>query len=202
MAQFDPDLYRAISGMNYFQLPYALDLIFGKATRMLKLGATGLSINFGVKNPMRDYGVWLMQSKTSPKPRNLVGPPEMLATYIYSKAKEMTGATGDPIVKAWEEMGGKLTTSLGLDIRNINKRVDEIMANTTKARALQVFKHPVDFAREVVGVTEVGPRLAEFKATLKEAGYTGKDLLAGKVPRDVLVDAKNDAAIGKILEGR
>ena len=61
MVRFNPELYRAINGMNSFQLPYFLDLTFGKGVRLVKLGATGLSLAFGLRNPVRDYGTYLFQ---------------------------------------------------------------------------------------------------------------------------------------------
>lgn len=62
--EFDKDLFAAISGMNFFQLPYFLEITFGGATRLVKLGATGLSLAFSGRNvinsttPSHPSGQW------------------------------------------------------------------------------------------------------------------------------------------------
>jgi hypothetical protein len=195
MYEFDPNLYKAISGMNYFQLPWYLDLLFGKITRLVKTGATGLSIGFGARNPIRDYGTYLFQSKAPVGAKFAVGPMEMVGSYIYSHVQKVLGKTGDPVVRLWEEMAGPLTKSLGLDRKQIRTKVSDLMATDTQRRALNIMRHPFDALREVIGVTEVGPRLAEFKSVLEKHGYTREKLHMGATPpRDVLVEGKNASA--------
>lgn len=194
MFEFDPDLYKSLSGMNYFQLPFFFDMLLGKATRMVRLGATGLSASFGVRNPIRDYFAFLFQKKEAKGLRGLVAPGEMLAVYVYSQAKELAGKAGDPFVVLWKQMGGELAQVLGLDRAMLRKKVRDVVGDSTSHRLMNIVTSPVEAARTVIGVTEVGPRLAEFKAVLTAAGFTREKLLSGEQPpRRVLIAAINAA---------
>ena len=122
--EFDKDLFAAISGMNFFQLPYFLEITFGGATRLVKLGATGLSLAFSGRNVIKDYGTDLAQKKHAGDDlRGLVGPAEMIKTYIYSEAQKLAGNQADPIVQLWQEMGGELSQTLGLDRKRVKSAV-------------------------------------------------------------------------------
>lgn len=193
--QFDKDLFAAVSGMNYFRLPYFLDIVFAKPVRLMKMGFTGLSMSFGLKNPLRDYFTWLFQKKHGKdRPGEMLSPPAMVATYIYSHVQKLRGKDEDPFVVLWEQMAGPLAQPLGLDRKRIRQAVENAVADSTKRRLMNIAKHPVELVRDIIGITEVGPRLAEFRAVLEENGYTRETLKSGDFPpRAVLVQAINAA---------
>jgi hypothetical protein len=57
-----------------------------------------------------------------------------------------------------------------------------------------VIKKTPDAIRNIVGISEVGPRLAEFRATLRRRGYDEQRIKKGEMPpRSVLVEAINNA---------
>jgi hypothetical protein len=196
--QLHPEMYRSLAGMNYFNLPWYFDMVFGKITRTIKLGATGINVAFGERNTVKDYITYLVQSKESPKAALDALPTGMLRTYIWSETQNLLGKEGDPIVDLYQMMGGELTHQLGLDRRKIQKTVKDVIADSAQRRTINAVKNPIDLTRKIIGVTEVGPRLAEFKNTLKRHGYTRKRLQnmmkqGVRPPRTVLVEAINRA---------
>jgi len=185
--QIAPELYRAVQGMEFFQMPWLLDQTVGAMTRLIKLGATSLNPSFSVPNLGRDYLTYLMQREASEGVRGAVDPVLMIATYAWSELQQRRGKEGDPLVRLWQKMGGELSQHLGLD----RKRIRQAVANAAAGR---VKMGPVDTIRDAIGVTEVGPRLAEFKAVLDGHGWTHQRLAAGELPpREVLVEAINAA---------
>jgi hypothetical protein len=205
--QFDPDFYQAVSGMSFYQLPWFLEMTLGKATRALKLGATGVNFAFGQKNPIRDYMTFLAQSKlnapgeaakASARALPLPVPGTMITAYLSTQINHMLGKEGDPTVELWQMMGGELSNVLGLDQSRIRRSVENIVSDGTARRVWNVAKHPIDALRSIVGLTESSPRLAEFKGVLERYGYTPEKLAAlwarGESPsRPVLIEAINAA---------
>jgi predicted RNA methylase len=204
--EFDPDLFRAVNGMDYFELPYLLELTFGRVTRGIKLGATGINIAFAQRNIYKDFATYMVQSRygveaaASALPVPIPGGPgSMLMAYIGSEVAHLMGTQENVFVELWKQMGGPLSQRLGLDNKRIRKTIDDVIADGTKRRLYNVVRNPVEMLRDIIGVSEVGPRLAEFQASLKAQGYDKEALeelrRQGKRPtRDVLVKAINDAS--------
>ena len=199
--EFDPDLFRAINGMNYFQLPGVLRWTFGLATRGIKLGATGINVAFGQRNILKDYQTFLAQSKAGGKAAYKAlpfVPGSMLNAFVISEANYILGKEQDPIVELWKQMGGPLANILGLDNKKIRKKIRDVIADSTQRRAYNIARNPIEAARDLVGVSEVGPRLAEFQSVLVKHGYTKEKLLdmirkGKRPPQAVLVEAINAA---------
>lgn len=190
MYQFDPHFYSAITGMDAIKMPWFLDMTAGKLTRAAKLGITGLSPDFAARNIFRDANTYLMQRQHALGPKGLVAPPKLMASYVYTHAMKLAGKEGDPLVKMWEDHGGPLATYLGMDMRAVKGRVNEVLADSTKQRALLVARHPIHALREVINTSEVGPRLAEFEAALARKGHTRETIRRGKTPsRDEVMAA-------------
>ncbi|MDO8303228.1 MAG: LPD38 domain-containing protein, partial [Sedimentisphaerales bacterium] len=201
--QFDKDLFRAISGMNYFQLPYFMDLLMGKGTRMIRMGATGINIGFAERNVIKDAFTYLAQSNESLASTRraipLPAPGTMMGAYIWSETQKLLGNEADPVVELWQQMGGELSQTLGLDRNQIRKAVKDVVANSTQRRLLNVAATPLETMRQIIGISEVSPRLSEFYAVLERHGYTRQKLiemraLGKRPPRHVLVEASNAAA--------
>lgn len=194
----DKDFFEFLMGtagnMARFQLPAWLDMVFGKGARLYKLGATGLNLAFAAKNPIRDFPAFLIQRKYAVGARGVIAPAEMVLTYVWSQFQQAMGNDGDPVVKLWKQYGGQLGTSLGLDRHAIKGEVERLTTHNVAGRTWDVLKDPVDLMREIVGISEVGPRLAEFRAALAAHGYTRARMMTGAVPPlRVVVDAVNAA---------
>lgn len=190
--QIHPDLYRAISGMNQQQYSFFLRL-FGMATRLTKLGATTLNPDFMLRNIARDHLTYLIQRESK---AGVFDPEKMLAAYVYTTAAHAMGKKGDPIVGLFQQMGGELSTILGLDTKIIEQKIRQVMGSTNE-RALHQIIDPrnwVDAVRTLVTSTEVASRLAQFEASMKADGWSRSRIAKeGMPPRHVLVRAINDA---------
>ncbi len=211
--EFDPELYKAITSLDFYRLPAFLEMTLGKATRMVRLGATGLSPSFTLRNMTRDTGTFIMQTEHVKGPISAVLPVYETAKYAKGKIEKFFGdkGPGDPFVRMWQRYGGRMAQPLGLDRGSIQRSLKEVMANTTKQRTLNVAKHPVDFVREVLGVTEAGGRLAEFKAAMKKRGWTRERIEKGEQPpmsaiieamqaaSDVTVNFKRAGSVGRAM---
>lgn len=191
-------LNEAINTMNFFQMPWFLEMTSGMANRLLKLGATGLSPGFGVRNPIRDYVTYLFQREAGAALFDRNAPPMALASFVQSEIQKIRGKTGDPYVQLWEAMGGPLSQVLGLDRNQVRNAANDVFANTANRRILNLAKHPLDALRGFIGITEVGPRVAEFGAVMEAEGYSRQrlnEMLARgrRPPLEVLVKAINAA---------
>lgn len=191
-------LNEAINTMNFFQMPWFLEMTSGMANRLLKLGATGLSPGFGVRNPIRDYVTYLFQREAGAALFDRNAPPAALASFVQSEIQKIRGKTGDPYVQLWEAMGGPLSQVLGLDRNQVRNAANDVFANTANRRILNIAKHPLDALRGFIGITEVGPRVAEFGAVMEAEGYSRQrlnEMLARgrRPPLEVLVKAINAA---------
>lgn len=194
--EFDPTLYRTLSGMDRFVLPTALGAISRVTTNLVKMAATGANPGFAAINMIRDYKNYIFNKKEARGVKSFVDPLLMTASYAKSELSRLAGNKGDPLIELWKSTGGEISTSLGLDQSSYKKKVGEVMADSNKQRVYNIVKHPIDALRHIIGVSEVGPRLAEFKAALKNRGYSIEDIRAGKVKvdRPDLVEAGNAAA--------
>lgn len=196
--QFDPDLYRAISGMNQLELPKFLDLTIGAGARLVRLGATGINPNFIAPNIVRDYMGYLFQRKESKGPGALIDPPKMMGAYLWSEIQRLQGKEQNPYVELFKEFGGEMGLSVGLDRKNIAAGAADLLRNSTGERVIDIMKSPVESLRSAVSFSEVGPRLAEFVSVMDKRGYSQERLakmrsMGQRPPTSVIVEAMNAA---------
>jgi hypothetical protein len=78
---------------------------------------------------------------------------------------------GTEVAQLWSRGGGPMAQPLSVDRRFRKEAVQQLMAQSPKAKALNWAKHPVDSLRSVFSLTEGGPRLAEFRAALERLGW-------------------------------
>jgi hypothetical protein len=213
LVQIDPSLYRTLSAMDNIRLPFLLDFIFGAPARLVKLGGTGISTGFAVMNPIPDFIAFLAKTKTyGADVAQAVAPPAWIAKYAWNNAKELwTGEQDNPYITLYKTFGGEMNHFLGTDINKIKRAIEMVSADSRKERILGVLTSrarifgksirvpQIDGLRAAIGVSEAGPRLAEFSKAMRNAGYdpdTLKDMLQrGEYPpMDVLVDAMLKAA--------
>ena len=145
--------------------------------------------------------------------RSVTDPFYWIALYTIS-VKNQTMGTDDPtneMLDLFRQWGGELVTKVGLDPRRVEKVKRSAIRHGRKHvdpmdRIYEIAGSPIDLARQVVTISDVGPRLAEFAGVLRSHGFEF-DRESGKIlntdpdvnaferpPRHVLVEAINAAA--------
>ena len=184
--EVDPKLFKMLKGLETEYLPPTLDLIFGKSTRMLKLGATGLNIAFSwIKNPFRDIVTYLINSKQ--KLPNPAAPTISLLADLGLGSKQSKEAA-----RLFKAKGGGGSTLMGRDkLTSYKKRVAQVI-NTAqggiKGNIKNVTLQPINTIRRILEVTETAPRIAEYENKLKDY-----EKIYGKGSDDAKIAAFNDA---------
>jgi hypothetical protein len=172
--QVSPELYESLDGLQTWSLKNAfpglphlgtvLDLVLGTPARAFRLGTTGLRPAFSlVTNPSRDLASLLAQTSVSPA-KAAAAYPAALAGVI----REGLGGQAGPYVQAFYDLGAHMGQPLGLDISHTKRVSNELF----HGRILRVIKNPVDHLRQVLSITEAGPRVAELTAKARELGWT------------------------------
>lgn len=180
--ELDPELYRAIQALDYQRIHPVLNVILGIPSRTVRLGATGVQAGFQlITNPIRDFASMILQTK---------GNPVDASVGFFKQLAKQIGLGENEIKDIWRATGGELSQPLGLDRASLQRAVDDVLDNTLSQRILRVVKHPVEFTREVLSLTEAAPRLAEFEMTLKEMGWKKGQ----PVTSSMAIEAANRAA--------
>jgi hypothetical protein len=184
--EVEPKLYSMLKGLETEYLPPTLDLLFGKSTRMLKLGATGLNVAFSwIKNPIRDLSTYLVNSKQ--KFPNPAAPTISLLADLGIGSKQSKEAA-----RLFKAQGGGGTTLMGRDkLTSYKKRVSQVL-NTAQGGVRGNIKNitlqPVNTIRRILEVTESAPRIAEYEKKLKDY-----EKVYGKGSDDAKIAAFNDS---------
>ncbi len=153
-----PQLYRAIAGIDKFNLLPILDMLFGKPTRMVRLGATGLNAAFGlIRNTIRDAMTFTVLSK-------------------HAKLGPVSAATGivedvlnTKVARKFKALGGKMSGQVLFDRTATQHLRGELLAATIGGKAVYHATHPINALRELFGITEAGTRIGEFGPALAYA---------------------------------
>ncbi len=163
----DPELYGMMMGIDRpFRLPPILHWTLGAAVRSVRLGTTGLKAAFSlITNPLRDIQTVFMQTES----KGLRSNP--LSVAIRSVGGIVNDMTGGEASRLWKAGGGEMAQPLGIDRRFLKEAVHEILATDPKSKILNWSRHPVDSLRSIFSVPEAGPRVGEFKASLKRMGW-------------------------------
>jgi hypothetical protein len=192
--EVDPALYRAMEGLDRYNLPWFFDLLFGKAARAVRLGATGLNPGFGlIRNFLRDSMTFTVLSKHA-KGGPVSAGSGIMADIMHTEAAEK-----------FKDLGGKMSSQILADRRAANNLKKEALVSTVKGKVIYHIAHPIDALRELFGVTEAGTRIGEFRAALKDAeeryGKGSKDaaVYALNQAQDVTTNFSRHGSIGKIL---
>lgn len=180
--ELDPELYRSIMALDFQRAHPLIDIFLGKLARTMRLGATGVNPGFTLfTNLVRDYWTMLNQSQFNPVTTTL---------RWFKHLGLQVGMRETDVLRAWKAMGGEVAQPLGLDRRSIQQFREEILANTPRRILYNVVRHPWEFAREALSLTEAATRLAEFETTLREMGWKPGD----KLTEDMAIEAANNAA--------
>ena len=194
--RFQPEIFKSLSGLEPAHLPPALATVFGWATTVQKLGATGLNPDFALRNLARDFMTYFFQQKGSSMGRSLVNPFTATAAYVGAKINAMATGKKDPVVELWERAGGPLGTWLGSDVKKGVAAAHRQVTGKSQgywSGGVYYFAKAVDGVRGALSFSEAGPRLAEFQAILDKHGWTKERLQTEEPPVEVLVEAINAA---------
>lgn len=203
--QFHPDFYGSLQSMAPIQIPSYLKIVDAIArfpATATRLFATTLRTVFAGGNAARDWLAYQVQTEHSRGPESLTAPLRWMGIAAASNMASLAGRPEDATVKLYNEMAGQLSTNLGVDRDSLRRYRQKVLANSAAQRVKELLVHPLRTAADVIGVTEVGPRLAEFSGVLRENGYirnakgeivneqTGK---VDRPPMKVLIQAINAA---------
>ncbi|GAH73635.1 unnamed protein product, partial [marine sediment metagenome] len=162
--EIHPDIYEAFKGVDPLKLG-AITRIFAPFSRMLRLGATGCKLSFGLaRNPFRDafsYAVFSKRNNTT------------VFDPIKGYYKEMTTKPGEATWR-FKKLGGGLSGQIGLDRASVQNSYDELLENKLGklGKTLHVVKHPINTLSDLVSITEMGPRSSEIEGSYKK--YTSE----------------------------
>lgn len=161
------DLYRALDGMNKVNtLGPFIDFFFGKPARTFKMGTTGLRASFSLSNAQKDFRVALFQASGKKDPKALL---EFLGNTIesdYGKLVELAGGKPSEFNDLFDRLGLPMSQALGIDIKHTRRAAKDLFRGKTE----RVVKNPVDFLRDLIQITEGGPRVASIEKMAKERG--------------------------------
>ena len=160
--EIHPDLYRALSGVDMLQMGPLLKILAPFA-RLLRLGATGARMAFGIRNPWRDAFTYAVLSKS--KTATVFDP--IIGTYKSIKATP----TVHPLVWKFKAMGGELSGFLGQDRAATMAVYDDMLLSKLgkKGKGLKVVKHPLNAMRNLLSIPELGPRSVEVERVYNQS---------------------------------
>ena len=206
--QVQQDLLDVLEGTDNYKLGPFWDFVVGKPTRLLKLGATGLSPSFGlIRNPIRDLQTFTVTSEFAK------GGPLSAVGGILKDVKTKTagiaenfgfeGIEADSDVQRFSALGGEMSGFISQDRAGTKHLQHEMLASNGIRYTINTFKDPIDAMRSLIGVTEVGSRVGEFSAALKEGerlygkGSLSASVFALNAAQDVTTNFTRHGQIGK-----
>lgn len=166
----DGGLYRALSGMDIYRLPALVHWTLGATARTMRLGTTGINAAFSlVTNPMRDISTfWLNSQSPAIAPRLLS---EWFKQFGRAAITAATGGKYDtPELRAWLDLGGSISQSLGQDIPHTRRAARQLFE--TKGQRIIDPRNWMDFLRDLFQFPESASRAAEVALVAKEIGWT------------------------------
>lgn len=177
-----PTLHEALGGLDVIHDLNIANQVAKAFTGVMKFGATRANPSFLPTNALKDLQVFLMQGEKGLK--GAFDPVQAATVYVMSELERAAGRKGNPVVELFQHMGGELSTYVGLDRNRLKKGVK---------RALTGKQSGLTTASNILGVTEVASRIAEFRAILKKEGWLEKVNRGESPPMPVLIRAINAA---------
>lgn len=169
--EISPDLFNTLKGLDKFTLPWYLDIWLGKANRALRLGATALNPEFALRNFIRDLQTFSFTTEFAKGSffSGIKGVGQDVQTSVSGVAEKF-GITipKDKNVLRFQALGGELSSFVLQDKSGIKHLKSTVLASDGTKYIINTFLHPVDVARELVGITEAGVRIGEFSPALAE----------------------------------
>jgi hypothetical protein len=161
--QVHPDLYRSLKALDQDQSNILVKILSAPA-RLLRLGATGLSPEFILRNPVRDAWTAWLQSKNGfvPGVDSLRG--------LFHALKR------DDLYWEWKRAGGEHAALVAMDRSTLQGELKDLM----RSPLFNVVRHPIEAARQLSEWTEAATRVGEY----------GKARKAGKTPRQAALESR------------
>ena len=176
--QVQPDLYRALTGMDAEQ-SNLLITIMSKPAALLRLGATGISPEFLSRNPIRDAWTAFIQSRNGFKP----GVDTAMGLFHTLKQSDL--------YHEWRRSGGEHAAMVSMDRTNLQQNLKDMLASKTKMAA----RHPIETARWLSEQLEASTRMGEYRLARKKGKSPAKSALDS---REVTLDF---ARVGAATQG-
>lgn len=199
--ELDADLHGAMKGLDTYFAPPVVDVLFGKPARMVRLGATGVNLGFTlITNPIRDAMTLSLQTDYIKSYRLL----DSLMRGFWTRTPWGTESQ-ENMKRLWLRSGGDMANLLGLDRKTFQRTVNEALASKKTRKAMNILGHPIDALREVLSVSEAGPRLAEFEAAYKAGeklygkGSVSARIMAANAAADVTINFSRMGKYGAVL---
>jgi hypothetical protein len=167
--RIDEGVWDAVMGLNkYPRLPKIIDITFGAAARMRRLGTTGLRPGFSlITNPLRDTATAMLQGEQGAN-----NPLDVAAGTIRGILSDLTNGE---VARLWSGGGGEMAQPLGFDRYRLNRLVQETLADSLSAHARNWTRHPLGstatWLRTIFSIPEAGPRIAQFERTVRAMGW-------------------------------
>jgi len=206
--QVEKELLDILEGTDNYKLGPFWDVVVGKPTRLLKLGATGLNASFGlIRNPIRDVQTFTVTSEFAKAgPFSAVGG---VLKDVKTKASGIAENFGFESIKAdsdvtkFAALGGEMSGFITQDRAGTRHIQHEMLASNGVRYTVNTFRHPLDVMRSLFGVTEIGTRIGEFSPALKEGeklygkGSLSASIFALNAAQDVTTNFTRHGQIGK-----
>ncbi len=182
MYEMDPDLYATATGMDELQFVPFMS-VFREAARWFKTGAVSASTGFGTANLLRDYWEFQGKARHTKGLASLGKPPAMLGRYIAEKSRKLAGfKANDPLIRLYEESGGKVYSVIGHDVRSRKQYRRRRIGKSTMSKLGLSMARPGDTAeslldgiQDLIAISDAPPRLADAEAAIKEDGFVVRD---------------------------
>ncbi len=204
----EKELLDVLDGTEVYKLGPFWDIVIGKPTRLLKLGATGLNPAFGlIRNPIRDIQTFTVTSEFAKG-----GPFSAVAGILKDVKTKASGIAQNFGFESLKEssdvakfaaLGGEMSGFISQDRAGTRHIQHEMLASNGVRYTINTFRHPIDALRSLVGITEIGTRIGEFSAALKEGeklygkGSLSASVFALNAAQDVTTNFTRHGQIGK-----
>ena len=163
-----PEVYKALTALDREPMT-VLTRILSAPARALRLGATGISPEFLIRNPVRDAQTAFLQSKT----RFIPGIDTIRGTFHALRR--------DALFWEWTKAGGASAAMVSLDRNTLRQHIRDMEAHPLKWAAM----HPIEALRYLGETSEAATRLGEFQRS-REMGASPR--AAALESREVTLD--------------
>ena len=142
--------------------------ILAKPAALLRLGATAISPEFVIRNPVRDVWSAIIQSQNGFTPADWF-------RGIFHAIKR------DGLYKEWQKAGGEFAAMASMDRKAMQNNLDDML----KSPGRFAISHPIQALRSLSELAEASTRTGEFAAA-KRQGATPRE--AAMASREVTLD--------------
>jgi len=180
LVQLKPELAESLDVLSVSRTLWRGEAIAKVLVGWTKFFQTRANPSFQIANAIRDYQNFLHQGSKGIK--GIVDPAMWASAYAVNELRISQGLPGDPLIELWKRSGGELSTYVGLDRDKLKAGVHRAMRGRPSRR---------ETASNLLGITEVGSRIAEFSAVLNQNGWLERVKAGETPPFDVIVQSMN-----------